>query len=219
MSITSSEPDNSNGDGHTSNDIRNADIGTDDREFRLRAERRGPGVERIYLVTYEADDGCGNTTQAQEDVRVPHDQSGRAKTWSGFTADGRALDQEATNWWLLIPSTPDFDAIGINPDEAYVGNYLGIQVPITSMSVDHDDDGLLDLLLAYDAEQTRALQSLSNTAIGLHYQGADSTDYSILNIFRLGAPLVVPQVPTTPETDNNNATSDAAHPVDVSFGN
>ena len=38
VSITSNEPDEGTGDGNQPNDIQDADFGTDDREFRLRAE-------------------------------------------------------------------------------------------------------------------------------------------------------------------------------------
>jgi hypothetical protein len=81
-------------------DIRDAALGTDDRQFRLRAERRGEwdnrdGRERddrrekdhrsdidaatvptgrIYTVTYSATDASGNKTTASATVTVPHDQ-------------------------------------------------------------------------------------------------------------------------------------------------
>ncbi|HXH28641.1 MAG TPA: HYR domain-containing protein, partial [Candidatus Polarisedimenticolia bacterium] len=74
LSILSSEPDNGIGDGHTTGDIQGADFGTDDREFRLRAERAGGGTGRIYTVTYAAEDHSGNAAQAAADVTVPHDK-------------------------------------------------------------------------------------------------------------------------------------------------
>ena len=69
-SIKSNEGDLANGSGHTSPDIQDAQFGTDDREFLLRAERRGGGG-RIYTITYEADDATGNVTVSQVTVRVP----------------------------------------------------------------------------------------------------------------------------------------------------
>jgi uncharacterized repeat protein (TIGR01451 family) len=72
VSITSNEPDNGLGDGDTSGDIQGAAFGTDDRQFRLRAERSGAGSGRVYIVLYEARDAGGNTTQGQATVRVPH---------------------------------------------------------------------------------------------------------------------------------------------------
>ncbi|MCH8084188.1 MAG: hypothetical protein IH885_08120, partial [Myxococcales bacterium] len=71
----SSEPDNSTGDGNTTNDIQGADIGSDDRNVRLRAERKGNGNGRIYTLTYRITDGNGNETDAEAIVHVPHDAS------------------------------------------------------------------------------------------------------------------------------------------------
>lgn len=72
VSIVSSEPDNDIGDGHTTSDIQDAAFGTDDRTFKLRAERSGRGAGRIYTVTYRTRDAAGNTTGAQAVVVVPH---------------------------------------------------------------------------------------------------------------------------------------------------
>jgi hypothetical protein len=71
VSITSNEGDLANGSGHTSPDIQDAQFGTDDRQFLLRAERGGGGVGRIYTITYEARDANGNVTTSQATVRVP----------------------------------------------------------------------------------------------------------------------------------------------------
>jgi hypothetical protein len=83
ISATSSEPDNSTGDGNTTNDIQGADIGSDDRNVMLRAERKGNGNGRVYTLTYrvkegddgEGDDEEGNETEAEAKVYVPHDAS------------------------------------------------------------------------------------------------------------------------------------------------
>lgn len=74
VSVRSNEPDDAlgGGDGSTSPDIVGADIGTDDREFFLRAERLGAGAGRVYTVTYEAEDAAGNRTRTEATVRVPH---------------------------------------------------------------------------------------------------------------------------------------------------
>ena len=74
VSITSNEPENGEGDGNTAPDFSGADFGTDDRDFRLRAERQGGGSGRIYTITYEAEDGSGNVTVAQTQVTVAHDR-------------------------------------------------------------------------------------------------------------------------------------------------
>ena len=76
VSATSSEPDNGKGDGNTVDDIQGAEIGTEDYELQLRAERSGGGSGRTYTVTYEATDLAGNTATASATVTVPHDQGG-----------------------------------------------------------------------------------------------------------------------------------------------
>ena len=75
VSITSSEPDNGLGDGDTPGDIQQAQPGTDDRQFLLRAERSGTGPGRTYRVTYEARDVAGNTVKVATEVTVPHNRS------------------------------------------------------------------------------------------------------------------------------------------------
>jgi hypothetical protein len=67
VSIVSNEGDLANGSGHTSPDIQDADFGTDDRQFQLRAERSGGGTDRIYTITYEAEDATGNVTLSPGD--------------------------------------------------------------------------------------------------------------------------------------------------------
>jgi hypothetical protein len=44
-----------------------------DQNFQLRAERAGPGGDRIYTVTYEATDDSGNQARVSQEVVVPHD--------------------------------------------------------------------------------------------------------------------------------------------------
>ena len=55
-------------------DIVGAALGSDDREFELRAERRGAGKGRTYAITYLATDAAGNEAKAMTTVVVPHDQ-------------------------------------------------------------------------------------------------------------------------------------------------
>jgi hypothetical protein len=72
-SVQSSEPDDLPGptDGHTLNDIQNAETGTPDFDFSLRAEADRTGGGRTYTVTYTAIDAGGNPIVAIAVVRVP----------------------------------------------------------------------------------------------------------------------------------------------------
>jgi len=69
LSVTSNEPDSVNS-GDRPNDI----VVVDDLNFRLRAERLGSGDGRVYTITYEVTDECGNSTIAAATVNVPHDR-------------------------------------------------------------------------------------------------------------------------------------------------
>jgi predicted extracellular nuclease len=71
LSVTSNEPDNGLGDGNTVDDIRILS----DHTFRLRAERSALGTGRVYTITYQVVDGCGNMTIGSATVRVPLSQS------------------------------------------------------------------------------------------------------------------------------------------------
>ena len=63
------------GDGGAAPDILGAEMGTDDREFKLRAERAGDGTARVYTAKYRATDASGNWSEATAQVIVPHDKS------------------------------------------------------------------------------------------------------------------------------------------------
>ncbi|WP_274363139.1 Ig-like domain-containing protein [Paenibacillus thermotolerans] len=71
-SITHNESDNGTGDGNTVNDIQNAEFGTADTTFSLRAERSGKGDGRIYTITYTVTDQAGLTGTGTATVTVPH---------------------------------------------------------------------------------------------------------------------------------------------------
>jgi hypothetical protein len=58
------------GAGHTTDDIQ---IG-DDGSIYLRAERSGTGDNRVYTITYQAVDDCGNAAVRSATVTVPHDR-------------------------------------------------------------------------------------------------------------------------------------------------
>jgi hypothetical protein len=74
VSITSNEPGDGSGDGSTNPDVQGAAIGTDDRQFMLRAERSGNGSGRVYTITYVAEDDSGNETTRQATVSVAHNK-------------------------------------------------------------------------------------------------------------------------------------------------
>jgi hypothetical protein len=58
-----------------SKDVASAQIGTNDREFSLRATRSGKSkAGRTYNITYSATDSAGNTSTKTMSVVVPHDQ-------------------------------------------------------------------------------------------------------------------------------------------------
>ncbi len=69
ISVTSSEDDNYGGTGSTEDDI----LIIDDFTFQLRAERSGRNKDgRVYTVTYQVEDDCGNITIGTAIVLVPH---------------------------------------------------------------------------------------------------------------------------------------------------
>ena len=58
-------------------DIRDAHLGTDDRQFMLKAESRGKNkAARFYTVIYSATDASGNKATASATVTVSHDERG-----------------------------------------------------------------------------------------------------------------------------------------------
>lgn len=60
-------------------DIQDAQFGTFDKTFALRAEKSKGHSERVYTITYTATDKAGNRSTASATVTVPHDQSGTNK--------------------------------------------------------------------------------------------------------------------------------------------
>jgi uncharacterized repeat protein (TIGR01451 family) len=73
LSVTSNEPVNGHGSGHTSPDW----IVLDDHHVLLRAERAGNGNGRIYTITITCVDSGGNTSTEDVTVTVPHDRRRR----------------------------------------------------------------------------------------------------------------------------------------------
>jgi hypothetical protein len=73
LRVTSDEPVNGRGDGHTSPDWI---IGADG-SIRLRAERSAHGNGRVYTIYASARDAAGNTRYAKATCKVPHDKRGK----------------------------------------------------------------------------------------------------------------------------------------------
>jgi uncharacterized repeat protein (TIGR01451 family) len=73
LSVTSNEPVDGKGDGHTSPDW----IVLDDHHVLLRAERAGNGHGRIYTITITCVDSGGSSSSESVTVTVPHDRGRR----------------------------------------------------------------------------------------------------------------------------------------------
>jgi len=69
VAIVMSEDDNAIGDGHTTGDIEIGEGG----QIYVRSERSGAHTGRIYTITYQAVDDCGNVTFRSATVSIPHD--------------------------------------------------------------------------------------------------------------------------------------------------
>ncbi len=76
-SIESNEIENEKGIGNNESDIQDANIGTSDFEFKLRAKRLGSQNGRIYTITYTATDMAGNSVTKSAIVVVPHDSKNK----------------------------------------------------------------------------------------------------------------------------------------------
>ena len=73
--VTSDEPNNSGGDGNTTNDIV---IGADCKSVQLRSERMGGSNGRVYTITLQVTDAANNTSTTTVKVTVPKSQNGAA---------------------------------------------------------------------------------------------------------------------------------------------
>lgn len=70
VGVTSTEPDDGQGDGTTADDVEV----TEDGRIFVRAERSGTGGGRMYTVTYQATDKAGNTGYGSVDITVHHNR-------------------------------------------------------------------------------------------------------------------------------------------------
>ncbi len=55
-------------------DVKGAELGTEDYQFQLRSERKGSHTGRTYWITYSATDASRNRALAAATVVVPHDR-------------------------------------------------------------------------------------------------------------------------------------------------
>jgi len=201
VGVTSNEPDDGIGDGHTTEDI----VIVDDMTILLRSERMGGGDGRVYTLTYEVTDFSGNATMGATEVRVPHDQSGTALAFSGFLADGTDLDFSARTFALVIPSVT-LDATTLDPNHVYIGNTDVCLRPLFSRLIDVDRNGMRDLVIDYsmkavarfidlptpnyDGPHSIEIESVTGGTLGLHYR-AGEVDYLVPDIRTLGKSTIV----------------------------
>lgn len=80
VSASSDESDDANADGFTVNDVV---IAADCNSVQLRAERKGDGNGRVYVVTLKVTDTHGNVSTATAKVSVPNSQNGNLAIDSG----------------------------------------------------------------------------------------------------------------------------------------
>ena len=71
VNVFADEDDNGTGDGNTSPDAADIDVGS----LQLRGERKGNGDGRVYLIVTEATDSSGNRGFGCCTVAVPHSSS------------------------------------------------------------------------------------------------------------------------------------------------
>lgn len=208
--ITSSEPENDIGDGNTNADIQEAETETGDLCFKLRSERQGPNVGRVYTVVYRAEDGAGNEAFATAYVTVPHDQSGAAMAAGGFSVEGTKLDGE--RFAIVIPSNDAMDAAAINPHRVYVGNTRGATRALNHRVVDVNADGRDDLALEFETAVALSylpaltgtqgsvvgVRAINDGPVGLHFVSPAGVDHLVADIFALGTPIVIPAFAIAP---------------------
>jgi hypothetical protein len=207
----SDEPDNSQGDGNTTDDIQNDMVGTADECIDLRSERMGGGDGRKYTIYYQAMDMSGNVAYDTVCVRVPHDQSSAALASTGFSPNGKTLTGASETFAVVIPTTDAVDAAELETSRIYLGNTAGVIRPAETRVVDVNADGRADLALFYRADVFDVLAGASSLdasassgssvkrergdgPLGIHYTTRSGVDYLVGDIFALGAPVEMPGV-------------------------
>lgn len=112
VSATSSEPDDSpgDGDGRTTVDVVGADVGAPDTEVFLRAERSAGGFGRSYELMFAATDASGNQASAVSLTSVPRDL-GSGPDPVLLRADASAPSGMATFFWNPVSEALGYDVI------------------------------------------------------------------------------------------------------------
>jgi len=198
LSITSNEVDCCYNGSDVPNDITDAEFGTPDTHFRLRAERDPQGDGRKYTIRYGAVDESGNTTVIEVGVEVPHDQGGSARSSNGFNADGTSF-QGSSPAFLLVVDGPH--AAMVVAQSALIGNTYGVVAPLSSWRQDVTADGVEDLVLRFPKDGIQALRAISGAeSVGLHYRTDDEGNWLVPDIFSLGAPFPIASATGAPET-------------------
>ncbi len=85
VDIVMNEDENTVGDGHTTGDIEVGEGG----EIFVRSERSGSYDGRIYTISYQAVDDCGNVTVRSATVSIPHDFKVLARIADRWLLSGR----------------------------------------------------------------------------------------------------------------------------------
>lgn len=204
VSVVSNEPDNARGEGNTVGDIGGADVGTDDRCFDLRSERRGGEDGRVYTIVYSATDVAGNVAYDTVEVHVPHNtQPAAAISSSGFTPDGTGLNAGAATFALFVTGSAALDVRRIDTANLYVGNTAGVVKAKSTRVVDINSDQKADLAVFFDARQAENVtisdeklhaKAANDGPLGMHFTLDDGTAYLVGNIYALGAPVEMPSV-------------------------
>jgi len=191
-SITSNEPEGERGYGP---DIQDAAIGTEDFNFKLRAELVGP-ASRVYTVVYRATDAAGNHQTKTLLVRVPNDKPGHGLSSTGFSGDGESFDPAQDKFSLVIRS-----ASAVDSQSVAVGNTGGTMRPTDIVVADVDGDTADDLVLTFSTDEAMALLEPPSDEVGqihlrawhgrlgLHYRTSNGDDYLVPDIFALGEPV------------------------------
>jgi hypothetical protein len=127
LSVTSSEPDDTagDGDGSTTGDIADAELGLPDGEILLRAERSGGGSGRIYELRYQATDSSDNVNAlpAVAMVMVPHDRGAGAEPLQ-LRLEPNGAPGMAHLYWPAIAGAVGYDVIAAELDGVRVTGSL-----------------------------------------------------------------------------------------------